>query len=201
MIVHNKHVNKYKYISIPYILFFITLILLIYAVNYKKNSLDYSFIDYITSQTKKNIFKNNYKKISIDIKLDDFDNLKKNLYVAYRNGILSEFEKQFFPAKIKTENKTYKSKIRLKGAFNDHRDEPKKFSTRIKIKGEKYLDGLNKFSFQHPKTRSWYFEKHFYDLATKLNIFAPYYDYVNFYGKDITQCLIQTYTHDIILRL
>ena len=159
MIVHNKHVNKYKYITIPYILFFITLILLIYAVNYKKN-----------------IFKNNYKKISIDIKLDDFDNLKKNLYVAYRNGILSEFEKQFFPAKIKTENKTYKSKIRLKGAFNDHRDEPKKFSTRIKIKGEKYLDGLNKFSFQHPKTRSWYFEKHFYDLATKLNIFAPYYD-------------------------
>ena len=179
MIISNKNLSKNKYSLIPYILFFITLMILISVLNYKKNLSDYSFIDYIASQTKKNIFKNNYKNISIDIKLNDFDNLKKNLDVAYKNGILTEFEKQFFPAKIKIKNKTYKSKIRLKGAFNDHRMSQKKFS--IEYLKEKNIDGFNEFSFQHPKTRSWYFEKHFNDLATKLNIFAPYYDYVNLY--------------------
>ena len=77
MIISNKNLSKNKYSLIPYILFFITLMILISVLNYKKNLSDYSFIDYIASQTKKNIFKNNYKNISIDIKLNDFDNLKK----------------------------------------------------------------------------------------------------------------------------
>jgi hypothetical protein len=192
------------YFYLPYFLLLIAILTLILLYNYKKDTLIYSFKDYLNSKTQSALTSNEYDKISLDIKFKNYVELEKNLNTAISNGILTSSEKIYYPANLKNKNKVFKTKIRLKGAFNDHRDEGDKFSLRINIKGSNYLNGLNEFSIQHPKTRGFYWEKHFYELATKLDIFAPYYDYINFYvnGQNVgIMALEEVYGKETFVRL
>ena len=100
--------------------------------------------------------------IEISLSEKNYNKLKKYRDRALSVGVISTKDKKYVPATITFNGKDYKANIRLKGDWTDHLVGDK-WSFRIKLKGDKTILGMRKFSIHHPKTRGyineWVFQK------------------------------------------
>ena len=101
--------------------------------------------------------------IILDIKYSEYEKLQKKRKEAIDKGILIKSEDDFVNALISNSKKKIKAKIRLKGDLLDHL-QSNKWSYRVKIRDEKKLFGMEKFSLQSPVTRNYIWELVFHEL-------------------------------------
>lgn len=114
-------------------------------------------------------------KIEIDIEFKDFVEI-----TAIRNKLTEEgwtlsnlkSTKKWFPAKVVFNNKVYRAKIRLKDNFSSRRNDPRKWSFEIELKGRKEILGMNKFSIHHPENRGYAMDILMSDIAKLNNIIS-----------------------------
>lgn len=106
-----------------------------------------------------------YKSIQIILSEKQFNIIKAKRDQALTIGVLQTSDEDYVPATIRYENEDYKASIRLKGDWTDHL-EGLKWSFRIKLKGDRTIQGLRKFSIHHPATRG-YLNEWLYHKAIK----------------------------------
>ena len=117
------------------------------------------------------------EKISIDIKHMDFQKLEHKRKVALQTGMLISNSDDYVPAKIRYQNETVKVKLRLKGDWIDHL-RGRKWSFRVKVKGDNTIDGMKVFSLHNPKTRNYIYEWIYHKLLAKEGLLALRYKFV-----------------------
>ncbi len=100
--------------------------------------------------------------IEINLSEKNYNKLKKYRDRALSIGVISAKEKKYVSATLRYNGKKYKADIRLKGDWIDHLIGDK-WSFRIKLKGDKTIQGMKKFSIHHPITRGfineWVYQK------------------------------------------
>lgn len=93
-------------------------------------------------------------------------------------GILFSNDDDLVKAKIRYKSKDYKSEIRLKGDWTQHLLGDT-WSFRIKLDSEHTINGMRKFSLQHPRTRNYAGEWLFHELLKAEDILHLRYSFVN----------------------
>jgi hypothetical protein len=100
--------------------------------------------------------------IQITLNEKSFKKLKKKRDKALSVGVLETNDSDYVPATIAFNGVDYRAEIRLKGDWTDHL-EGDKWSFRIKLKDDKTILGMRKFSIHHPRTRGnlneWLYHK------------------------------------------
>ena len=92
--------------------------------------------------------------IQIALTEKHYNKLKRKRNNALAVGILETNDTDYVPATITFNGVAYKAEIRLKGDWTEHLV-GEKWSFRVKLKGDKTILGMRKFSLQHPKTRRY----------------------------------------------
>ncbi len=124
------------------------------------------------------------KSLTINISRKNYLKLKQKRdealgkYGREKAGILMASDEDLVKAKIDYQNETYKSEIRLKGDWTEHLV-GETWSFRVKLDDEKTVNGMRKFSLQHPKTRNYAGEWLFHELLKNDDILHLRYDFVN----------------------
>ena len=95
------------------------------------------------------------EKISIEMKFKNYQKIAFKREEALAKGVLIGSTDDWVPARIQWKGKDVKAEIRLKGDLSDHWERDKKWSFRIKIKGDETILGMKVFSIQHPNTRGF----------------------------------------------
>ncbi len=123
----------------------------------------------------------NLSKLSLQLDKEGADILSKVKKNAISTGLLSE--STVVDARISSDGEYLKAKIRYKGDWLDHLmgSTP---SYRIKLKKKDSWNGLQTFSIQHPKTRSYLREWVFHEMLFKAGVLAPRFDLVHFKFND-----------------
>ncbi len=101
--------------------------------------------------------------LELDIKFDDLLTLDGDRLEAEKQKSRIPGENQWVPGKIKFENIKVKIKLRLTGAYSDHRTEDK-WSLKIKVKDGETIKGLKEFSLLVPKSRRFAVEPLFHNV-------------------------------------
>ncbi len=117
-------------------------------------------------------------RIYIDIKYKYLQKIYAKRTQALKEGALVQGENDFVPAKIRSDDKEIKVKLRLKGDWVDHL-EGKKWSFRIHTKGKSHLFGLRRFSIQHPMVRGFHGEALIHEVFRQFDVLSPSYSFVD----------------------
>ncbi len=113
------------------------------------------------------------KKININIALDEFNGLKAQRESALEKGVFfNEDQEGNFKAKLDYRGQKLSAKIRLKGKLKDHWIDSKKWSLRVTVK-DGNLDGLTRFSIQHPKTRNYHYKELIQHISEVMGVMHP----------------------------
>lgn len=107
--------------------------------------------------------------IEIIINRKRYNKLLRKRNSALNDGILLSSNDDLVKASIFYKGKKHKSQIRLKGDWTDHLVD-EKWSFRVSLEGESTIEGMRKFSLQHPKTRNYAGEWLFHRLLKKEGI-------------------------------
>ena len=118
------------------------------------------------------------KKMTIDIKHKNYQYLAYKRAEALERGVLITDESSYVPASIVVDGKSTKVRIRLKGDITDHL-KGKKWSFRIKVKGDDAIWGMRRFSLQAPARSGWGHEWVMYAWFRKEGLISLRYDMVN----------------------
>lgn len=124
--------------------------------------------------------------ITIDLKHMDYQRLAYKRKVAMQTGVLLTNSDDYVPAKIRYQDETIKVEMRLKGDWTDHL-KGDKWSFRVKVKGNKTLSGMKRFSLQHPQTRNYIYEWIWHRALEREDVLSLRYDFlkVTLNGKDL----------------
>ena len=114
--------------------------------------------------------------IQLDIDFESYQTILNNRSLALKDDILSEANE--VPAKATFDGKTVSATIRLKGDMKEHWRAPIRMSFRVKLKGDRYLNGFNRFSIQRPGSRQFPHDQVFQDLVRKAGGLSAPTDYV-----------------------
>jgi len=120
---------------------------------------------------------NELEEMKIDISFENYQSILNDRKNAIENRIL--INPIQVPATITFQGNKFKAKIRLKGDFSDHWLAKKRLSLRVNLKGKSTIFGLNKFSIQKPRTRSYPHDAVFQKIASKNKILSTEHNYVN----------------------
>ncbi len=118
------------------------------------------------------------KKMTIDIKHKDYQYLAFKRAEALQRGRLITDNESYVPAWVTVDGKRTRVKIRLKGDVVDHL-EGDKWSFRIKVKGNKAIWGMRRFSVQAPKRSGWGHEWVMYQWFRKEGLISLRYDFID----------------------
>lgn len=166
---------------------------LAFALNLKGREIKHNFFESTKAialapyhWTVANLSRHDAPKIHIDIKFKHIQKLFKKREEAMKLGFLKQAPDDYVPAQIRSEGKTAKVKLRLKGDQTDHL-EGDKWSFRIHVKGEDHLFGIRHFSIQKPRTRNYEGEILFFEALRREGVIVPRYFFidVSINGKDI----------------
>ena len=126
------------------------------------------------------------RAMNIRLSFENLAILAWNRQRALERGILVKDEDSWVPARIGTEDRSLKAKIRLKGDVIDHL-EGAKWSYRIRISGGEAVFGMSTFSIQDPVRSAFVYEWLLHELARREGLVAPRYDFiqVSINGKPI----------------
>lgn len=119
------------------------------------------------------------KSISLEIDNEAYDKLKAKRDFAVKKGILLSSDDDFVDAIVTYDDKQYEAEIRIKGDWTQHL-EGDTWSFRVKLKNNFTINGMRKFSLQHPKTRNYYGEWLFHEVLKANGILGLRYDFLNF---------------------
>ena len=103
--------------------------------------------------------------------------LKRKRHEALRDGVLVTKKKDYVPALLRYKGQDISATLRLKGDWLDHL-KGGKWSFRIKLDSTATILGMQRFSIQHPRTRSYLDEWVFHKLLEQENILTPHYTFV-----------------------
>jgi len=115
--------------------------------------------------------------IQITLSEKQYKKLKKKRNKALSIGILETSKDDYVPATIAFNGKEYKADIRLKGDWVDHL-RGNKWSFRVKLKGDKTILGMKKFSIHHPTTRGYVNEWLYHKAIKDQNLFGLRYSFL-----------------------
>lgn len=118
------------------------------------------------------------KKMTIDIKHKDYQFLEFKRAKALKRGKLIKDDDSYVPAWVTVDGERTKVRIRLKGGAPDHL-EGDKWSFRIKVKGDKAIWGMRRFSVQAPKRSGWGHEWVMYQWFRKEGLISLRYDFID----------------------
>lgn len=126
------------------------------------------------------------KSMIIDIKQKNFDKLKYKRYEALQRDLIVTDEESYVPASISVDGKSYKVELRLKGDYTDHL-EGKKWSFRIKVKGDNAIWGMKRFSIQSPERSGYIKEWVLHRFMKYEGLIGLRYDFIDVVmnGKDL----------------
>jgi hypothetical protein len=120
-------------------------------------------------------------KLNVNIKFKDWKKLKSQRESAVDKGVFfNETQGEYLKAKIDYKGSKIQAKIRLKGKTKDHWSDEKKWSLRVKTKNGS-VDGLMRFSIQHPKTRHYQYKSLISQLSEAMDVMHPKTFYVDVY--------------------
>ena len=94
--------------------------------------------------------KTNFESLQILFKEKRFNKIKAKRDEALTIGVLQTEDNDIVPAIINYGGEAYKAEVRLKGDWTDHL-EGDKWSFRIKLKNDRTILGMRKFSIHHPR--------------------------------------------------
>ena len=118
------------------------------------------------------------EEFKIDIKFKDWQKLSTYRNTAMSNDIISINEKDYVDAIITFRGKRLNSKLRLKGEWTDHL-RGNKWSLRVKLEDDNYIEGIKKFSIQNPATRDFQGQLLIDKMLHEYKILTPRYFFVN----------------------
>lgn len=131
-----------------------------------------------------NIFENDnsmkIENIVISIKRKNFNKLKTKRLEALKNSILINEDNDITQAKVDFKDlKNAKAQIRLKGDWVDHLTHPTKWSFKLIMEDGYTVNGLRKFSVQHPMVRNYLWEWLFNKAMKEHDLIGIKYNFVN----------------------
>lgn len=119
-------------------------------------------------------------RLKIELKSQNFEKIKQHRNRALQSQILTKTEDDIVDGYASFENSSrIKSKIRLKGDWTDHLNDQKKWSYRIILEEEKTINGMKKFSIQHPKVRNYIWERLFSNAIKQNDLIGLRYDFIH----------------------
>jgi len=120
----------------------------------------------------------NTKLMSLEIDDAAYSKLKAKRDFAVKKGVLLSSSEDFVEANVTYDGKEYEAEIRLKGDWTQHL-EGETWSFRVKLKNNFTINGMRKFSLQHPKTRNYFGEWLFHEVLKDNGILGLRYDFLN----------------------
>ena len=149
--------KKYiKYFLIFLFIFFLGL----FSERFDFDKKIFNFTKYLADYTSRTFYGFTSKeKINIEIKPEHYDKILKVRELSLKKNQLREDIQEWVPAKLIVDNNTYDIRIRLKGTFPDHWNDPTQWSFQIKINNNSktYL-GYRRLNLQPPKTVNYLYE-------------------------------------------
>ncbi|NNK59753.1 MAG: hypothetical protein HKP00_03985 [Flavobacteriaceae bacterium] len=115
--------------------------------------------------------------VQISLNEKAYRKLKKKRNKAVSVGILEAEDSDFVPATITFNGNDYNAEVRLKGDWTIHLEEDK-WSFRIKLKDDKTILGMRKFSLHHPSTRRYLNEWLYHRAMKKEGLMGLRYGFV-----------------------
>ena len=100
--------------------------------------------------------KTNLNLIQITFSAKAFKKIKKKRLKALATGILETSDSDYVPVTVSFNGEDFRAEARLKGDWTDHL-QGEKWSFRIKLKNDKTILGMRKFSIHDPQTRGHYY--------------------------------------------
>lgn len=123
---------------------------------------------------------NNLDKITISLGRKEFDKIKDRRSEALKSKILVKKEDDFVRSYVSyNDSEKIKAEIRLKGDWTDHLNDEKKWSFRVILDENKPIQGMTKFSIQHPKVRNYEWEWLFQQVIKREGIIGLRYNFIN----------------------
>lgn len=119
----------------------------------------------------------NYKTIEIIVSEKSFEKLKAKRDEALSIGVLQTTDEDYVPASIRYNHEDYKADIRLKGDWTDHL-KGLKWSFRIKLKDDRTIQGMRKFSVHHPGSRGYLNEWLYHKAIKQEGLIGLRYDFL-----------------------
>lgn len=119
------------------------------------------------------------EKMYIEISRDGFQKLSDKRKEALRKEFLFTEPGDLVSATIRFRGQIYKARLRLKGDATDHFYREKYWSFRIKIRKDKTLLGMKKFSIQSPSTRMGHTEWLFHAILKREGLIGLKYKFIN----------------------
>ena len=149
----------------------------IFLANFDKDVVYFDDLKIVRSN--KRIYPKYNSKEVMNIFIDDesFKKIKHKRDEALKEGILTTADDDWVKAIIFHKNQVFDTRIRLKGDRLDHL-QGRKWSFRIKIKGENAWNGMKTFSIQTPAARLLLHEWLFHKALEKEDILCTRYGFV-----------------------
>ncbi len=119
----------------------------------------------------------NYETVNIKIGKKEFTKLELLRNKHLKRGLIENGDDDFVDAKLFYKGKKIDAKIRLKGHMTDHLQN-KKWSFRVKTKGNDAFMGMTIFSLQHPGTRNYIYEWIYHEMLKQEGVIALTYDFI-----------------------
>ncbi len=158
-------------------------------------------IDFISNYRENKNLANNVDPQELKLLISDVDYefLKNKRQEALDRGIQINEGDNFVDCKVINGKDTIAGEIRLKGHMTDHL-EGEKWSFRVKT--EKEVMGMYRFSLQHPGTRNYVYEWIYHELLKSEGIIALKYDFIRLQlnEKDLGIYAIEEHFGQHILR-
>jgi len=126
------------------------------------------------------------RRIYIEMKPEKYQKLAEQREQAMNDGVLVTSKKDYVKAVIRSDEQSIPVKIRLKGDWTDHL-QGKKWSFRVKTRGENTLFGMKRFSLHRPATRNYLMEWVFHRALSREDVLSLRYDFIalTLNGKDL----------------
>ena len=115
--------------------------------------------------------------IQLTFNQNHYNKLKKKRDKALSIGILETKDSDYVPVTVSYNGKDFKAEARLKGDWTDHLSGDK-WSFRIKLKNDKTILGMRKFSLHHPKTRGYINEWLYHKTVKSEDLIGLKYSFV-----------------------
>ncbi len=115
----------------------------------------------------------NYPELKIDLRFKHLVELRKIRNDALVKNVILTEKKKYYPAKIYFNNIEYRADIKLKGVRTDHIYQDKQWSFKIKLKDNKFINGMKEFSITKFSSRQFPDSVFFSNYLKKYNFKTP----------------------------
>ncbi len=130
----------------------------------------------------------NIDQFDIEIKFKHILRIQYLRELAFSKGIIDdEIKVESFPAKLSVNGEIYNVKLSLSGMMLEHLSHPTKWSYQIKVKGDKTINGMKRFTLMFPRARGYLTDWVATELCKERGLIGLRKDFVdvNLNGKSI----------------